>query len=352
MSKIPKSLAGARSARDVAATLNAGFTSCRELCGFGIELSQAINEGALVGPHIYSASSFISPTAGHADAHGVPIDHFNHSNASGGSFCLADGVPECLRAVRLQLRKGAKVIKICCSGGVASEEDNPEHQQFSDEEIKAIVEEATRAGRLVAAHCHGKSGIMAALRNGVATIEHGTYLDDEAIGLMVQQGAILVATRTIIEAGLELAKAWSPKSLAKLQAAAPVHKTAYSKAISAGVTIALGSDLGVSYQENGKGGTLLDHGRNGLELRHAVEAGMTPLQAIEAATANGPLTLGPQAPLSGQLREGYDADFIALSANPLEDIEVLVNPKNITHVWKSGKQFKAPGQPIGYPGLP
>lgn len=351
MYKIPKSLAGARSARDIAATLNAGFTSCRELCGFGIELAQAVNEGALVGPHIYSASSFISPTAGHADAHGVPIDHFTHSNATGGSFCLADGVPECLKAVRLQLRKGAHVIKICCSGGIASEKDSLDDQKFSDEEVKAIVDEAARAGRIVAAHCHGKVGIMAALRNGVRTIEHGTYLDDEAIDLMLKNKAILVATRTIIQAGLEMAKAFSSTSMAKLEAAAPVHKTAYSQAIAAGVTVALGSDLGVSYQENGKGGTLLDHGRNGLELLYAVEAGMTALQAIEAATANGPLTLGPQAPMSGQLKEGYDADFIALSANPLDDIAVFTDTKNITHVWKSGKLFKAPGMPIAYPGL-
>jgi imidazolonepropionase-like amidohydrolase len=349
MYQIPKALAGARSARDVAATLDAGFTSCREMCGFGLQLAQAIKEGALVGPNIYSAGSFISPTAGHADAHGVHIDHFTHSNCNGGSFQLCDGVDECLKGVRLQLRKGAKVIKICASGGIASEEDNPEHQQFSDEEISAIVGEATRSGRLVAAHCHGKVGIMAALRAGVSTIEHGTYLDEESIQIMMKQGAILVATRAIIEAGLELSKAWSAKSLAKLQHAAPAHKKAYAMAVKAGVTIALGSDLGISYK--GNGGTLLDHGRNGLELRYAVQAGMTPLEAIEAATANGPLTLGPQAPLSGQLKEGYDADFIALSRNPLEDIEVFSESKNITHVWRAGKVYKEPGKAVGFPDL-
>lgn len=169
----PQALAGARSARDVAATLRAGFTSVRELAGYGVELSQAIDEGTLIGPRIYSAVALLSQTAGHGDAHGTPLESFKDACNHGLPLCICDGVDECLKAVRFQIRRGARVIKVCARGGVTSEIDNPQHQQFSDLELKTIVEEAARADRIVAAHCHGKKGIMAALRAGCQTIEHG-----------------------------------------------------------------------------------------------------------------------------------------------------------------------------------
>lgn len=268
--------------------------------------------------------------------------------AHGFLFHTADGVPECLKAVRTQLRKGAKLIKLCASGGINSELDDPHHQEFSDEELKAIVDEARRADRIVAAHCHGKAGIMAALRAGCKTIEHGSFLDDEAIQAMLDADAILVPTRSILQSGLATVSNWTEKSYKKLQATAGAHLESYRKAIKAGVRISSGSDLGPS-----RSGTLLSHGKEGMELKYAVEAGMSALQAIEAATAAGPDTLGPQAPLSGQLKTGYDADFLALNSDPLADIDIFTKPENITHIWQSGKLVKSPeaGSKWAYPGL-
>jgi imidazolonepropionase-like amidohydrolase len=339
--RVPLVLAGARGARDVLVTLRAGFTSVRELAGYGIDLSKAIAEGSLVGPNIYSSSCAISQTGGHGDAHGTRLDDLLNAIHCGSNFCLCDGVDECMKAVRLQLRKGASVIKVCASGGVTSELDNPIDQQFSNAELKAMVEEANRAQRIVAAHCHGKAGIMASLNAGCQTIEHGTYLDDEAMELMKKKGAMLIATRTIVDGGMKLIDHFPPASQAKMRAVYEVHRKAYKMAVKAGVRIALGTDLGSSIP-----GSILSHGKNGQELRFAVEAGMTPLEAIEAATANAPSTLGPQAPLSGQLKEGYDADLIALSSNPLDDIDIFSDAENVTHVWKGGVLFKSPDLPV------
>lgn len=335
--KVPPALAGARAARDIAEVLNAGFTSVRELGGYGYLLATAVQEGTLLGPNIYSAISPISQTGGHADGHGTPHHQLQDAIMHGLPLYTCDGVSECLKAVRMQLRRGAKVIKVCASGGVASEFDDPHNQEFSDEELKAIVDEAHRAKRAVAAHCHGKAGVDAALRAGCTTIEHGTHMDQESIDLMLEKGAILCPTRTIVEAGLEMRDAWTEASYAKLQKTAIAHQDTYKRAISAGVKIVLGSDIVISVPNSP-----LEQGRNGMELKYAVEAGLTPLQAIEAATSRAPLTLGPQAPLSGQLKQGYDADIIALCLDPLQDIEVVTKPANITHIWKAGKLVKSP----------
>jgi len=335
-----QALVGARSARDVMLLLNAGFTSIREMGGFGLSLDQAITEGSVPGPKIYSSKSIISPTGGHADAHDMPIDWCKDACSRGGPMYTADGVPECIKAVRMQLRAGASVIKICASGGVGSIRDSPLDQEFSDEEIKAMVDEAARAERIVGAHCHGKAGILAALRNGVKTIEHGSYIDEECCDLMKEKDAILVATRLIVEDGLRLGKdMFDPVSYEKLLVVAKAQWQAYQIAIKNGIKIAIGTDTGISVP----GG--ISQGRNALELGLAVKAGMTPLQAIESCCANGPLTLGPMAPKAGQLKEGYDADFIAVSKNPLDDIAML-KPENVTHVWKQGVCYKSPGHPV------
>ncbi|KAK6381523.1 hypothetical protein LTS17_004581 [Exophiala oligosperma] len=335
-------LAGARSAHDASRTLDAGFTSVREMAGYGLELSKAIEEGLIVGPRIYSSHAALSITGGHVDPAHIPIETLEREICHGLFFALADGVDGCTKAVRLQVRRGAHLIKVCASGGITSRFDNPEHAQFSDAELKAVVEEARRSDRIVAAHCHGLAGIMAALRAGCHTIEHGTYLDDGALGLMKDQGAILVPTRTVFEAVSASPESMEPESYTKLSRLVDAHQAAYKKAVASGVKIALGSDIGLSSR-----GTGFTHGDNGKELVCAVEAGLTPLQAIEAATAMGPQTLGPTyAPLSGQLKEGYDADLIVLSGNPLEDINVFADPRNITHVWKGGTLFKAPGMPV------
>ncbi|KAI4158469.1 MAG: hypothetical protein LQ342_007389 [Letrouitia transgressa] len=339
---VPPVVAGARSAKDLAATLSAGYTSVREMAGYGVELSQVISEGWLPGPHIYSAVSILSQTAGHGDAHGMTLEQLHDKSRHGLPFQLCDGIPECIKAVRIQIRRGARVIKVAASGGVSSLIDDPQMQQFSDEELAAIVGEATRCGRVVAAHCHGKNGIMAALRAGCHTIEHGSYLDQEAIELMRKKNAMLIPTRSIIEFGVQHPEAYSKQIYAKLVKVSEAHKKSYKLAVESGIRIALGTDLGVSSPT-----IKFNHGMNGTECGYAVEAGMSRLQTIEAATANAPDTLGSQAPKSGQLRTGYDADFIALSENPLVNIDAIGNPEKVTHVWKSGQLYKSPTKAIG-----
>lgn len=328
----PLAAMAARAAADATATLDGGVTSVREVGGLGIDFARAIDGGTLHGPSIYGAGRILSATGGHADAHAYPLDLVESAPGWLGELC--DGVPACLRAVRKQLRRGAKVIKICASGGVMSEIDHPIHQQFSGEELRAIVAEAARAERSVAAHCHGKPGIMAALEAGCLTIEHGSYLDEEAADLMKQKDAILVPTRFVLSELQGMADVLPPYAYEKGLAVAERHEQALSIAVDAGVTMAMGTDI---FMGDG-------YGRNGREVRHLIEAGLTPLQAVESATATGPLTLGRQAPRSGQLRKGFDADLIALDGDPLEDLGVWGDPARITHVWKRGVAVKLPGR--------
>jgi imidazolonepropionase-like amidohydrolase len=230
------------------------------------------------------------------------------------------------------LRLGAKVIKVHASGGVMSELDDPQLPQFSKAELEAIVDEATRMERLVGAHCHGKRGIMAALDAGIKTIEHGTYLDEEAADAMIENEAILVPTRWIVEYLMaEGVKNGMPEyARIKGEVASQHHAGAVATAVEKGVKIALGTDIWATGL----------WGRNGEELAYLVQAGLTPLQAIETATANGPDTLGPQAPKSGQLVEGFDADVICVNGDPTTDVTILANPENVTHVFKGGVRYK------------
>lgn len=329
---VPVARRAARSVRDLRAMLDAGITSVREVGGLGIDLRNVVAEGAAAGPSIYAAGQVLSPTGGHTDVHGYPWEWLA-TGAIGRVGIQCDGVAQCLRAVRLQLRAGADMIKVCASGGVLSELDHPIHQQFSREELSAIVDEAGRAERAVAAHCHGKPGIMAAVEAGVTTIEHGSYLDEEAAQAMREQGAILVPTRFIVDVLLGLRERLPDYSVRKLESLADRHLEAIQIAIDANVTIAMGTDSVFSG---------LHYGLLSREILLLVEAGMTPLAAIEAATATGPRTLGPRAPRSGLLTEGYAADVIALDADPVDDLTVWGNPDRVTHVWKAGEPVKEP----------
>lgn len=330
----PLALRGARGARDLRAAIDAGFTSVREVGGLGVYLARAVAEGTLDGPTVYGASQILSATGGHGDLHSYPLEWMG-GHAITGMGRLCDGPDECAKAVREQLRQNAKVIKVCASGGVLSEVDHPIHQQFTLAELRTVVEVAGLAERIVAAHCHGKPGIIAALTAGVRTIEHGTYLDDECCDAMLETDAVLVPTRTIVADILAHPESVPAYAYAKLEALADLQAEAIARAYSRGVTIAVGTDIGVS-----RSGAPTSWGTNGAELVHLVSLGMTPLEAIEAATATAPATLGPQAPLSGQLRAGYDADVITLSADPLDDIGVLADPASITGVWTAGRQVK------------
>ena len=326
----PEARMAARAAGDLHRTLMGGVTSAREVGGYGLDIQPAIGAGQVSGPTVYGAGRVLSTTGGHADIHAVPLDVI-HQVPSLGILC--DGVPEVLRAVRTNLRKNAKVIKVCASGGVMSEVDHPIHQQFSDEELRAIVDEAARAERVVAAHCHGKPGIMAALRAGVKTIEHGSFLDEESADLMLETGAVYVPTRFVVEELLGQVDRLPRYAYEKGLMVADAQAAAMKLAVAKGIPMAMGTDIFVSGEM---------YGKNGYEIKLLQDAGMTALEAIEAATANGPLTLGPQAPQSGQLVEGYDADMIALDFNPLDDASGWGDPDRVTHVWKSGRPVKEP----------
>ncbi|KAL9620184.1 MAG: hypothetical protein Q9160_005299 [Pyrenula sp. 1 TL-2023] len=342
----------ARSAQDV---LFAGFTSVRDVGGYAPEIDTVFKDpkSGLIGPSLYGAGAAISQTAGHGDQFELPLGwvwggmSVNDTGTMPGlqPVMLADGVEECRKAIRMQIRRGAKCIKILASGGVLSRDDDPEYAQFSPEELDVMVKEAARMERLLAAHVHGKAGIMAALRAGVHTMEHGTGLDEEAIELMKEKGAMLVATRTIVSQGNDnLDELPNEETKRKMRWANERHKKAYALAVKSGVKCALGTDIGVSQP-----GAPISHGMNGEELSHAVEAGMTPMQAIEAATANGPETLNREgaghgmAPLSGQLRVGWDADLIALEEDPVKDVGLFKDPANVKWVWKAGRLVKGPG---------
>jgi imidazolonepropionase-like amidohydrolase len=320
---------------DVNEVIRSGFTSVRDVGGFGLYLDKAISEGVIQGPRIYGAGKVLSTTGGHADIHGINLDVYSLLDSVSENILgeLADGVPECYRAVRKQLRNGAQIIKYCASGGVMSELDHPIHQQFSNEEQRAIVEEATRAEVAVAAHCHGAPGIRAALEAGVTTIEHGTYLNEELADLMIETDTILVPTRYVIEklmVGAE--KMGVPEySMNKLRNMYDQHFEAMKIAISKGVKIAVGTDMFTSGPDG-----IFRFGDNALELKYLVKAGMTPMDAIVAATCYGALTVGIKAQTSGLLQTGFDADLLTLSMNPLDDIDVLTRRENITHVIKQG----------------
>ena len=334
----PAPLRAARTTADARAALDAGVTSVREVGGLGIHLARAVDEGSIAGPHIYAAGAVLSATGGHADLHAFPAEWVADFGHRGGELRVCDGPSDCARAAREQLRLNAKVIKVCASGGVLTEVDDPHHQLFTAQELRTIVETAALSQRAVAAHCHGKAGIMAALEAGALTIEHGTYLDAECCVAMKEMGAILVPTRLVVEA-LRHHDSIPDYARTKIRYVAEQHRESVSLAHEYGITIAMGTDIALTCGT----GEECSWGHHGQELAHMVEAGLSPLEAIRSATAHGPLTLGPQAPRSGKLETGHDADVITLDADPLADIGVLGDPRRVTEVWSRGRRMKGRG---------
>jgi imidazolonepropionase-like amidohydrolase len=332
--------AGARLARGCWEAIQRGYTSLRDVAGLGCEVSRAINDGTIVGPNVYSSGACLSQTAGHGDIFPLPagdvllnlgVSTVTPGHFGTGACIIVDGVDECRRAVRLQIRRGASCIKVLASGGVMSRDDNPLYAQFSQPELECIVEEAARQGRVVAAHVHGKPGIIAAVKAGVTTVEHVSFADQECVDLIKAKGVIYVATRNVIELLLSTGGEGLPKqNWEKAKLCATNHLHAYKLAIAAGITFALGTDTPPGFNM-------------ALELQYAVEAGLSNLEAIRAATANGPLSVGLQAPKTGQLKPGYDADVLGLTENPVEDVKILQEKDNVKWVWKGGKLFKGPG---------
>ena len=315
------------------ATLLAGFTTVRELGNDprGIRaLRDAIDRGDVEGPTIINAGAPISVTGGHGDPLNGLAEPFAHAVAETVEN-TCDGPADCTRATRRQVGLGAQVIKITATGGVLSNVSGGLGRAFTIEEMKAIVETAHGLGRKVAAHSHAADGTKGALIAGVDSIEHGSFLDDEAIALFKKTGAYLVPTELAPVAALAQARAGAlpPATIPKAEAAAAAMVESHRKAYRAGVKFAFGTDTGVS-----------KHGRNAEEFALLVDQiGMTPAVAIRTATVDAAELLG-QAGTLGTLEPGKAADIIAVTGSPLDDVRRL---EKVDFVMKRGKVAKGPG---------
>lgn len=298
------------------ATLLAGFTTVRDVGGtFAIRsLRDAIADGRVSGPRIVAANHAIGITGGHCDdTNGLRPDVFGGPPDFRAG--IADGPDEVRKAVRHQIKLGADVIKVCATGGVLSSGDGAGDSQLTVAELTAIVEEAGRAGRKVAAHAHGTEGIKDAVRAGVHSIEHGSLLDAEAIALMKKKGTFLVPTvyvGRVIEQAADGGKL-APDSAAKARFIAPRMRDSFARAVKAGVKIAFGTDAGV-----------FPHGDNAREFSVMVDLGMAPKDAIVAATRSAAELLGLRD--LGQVKPGFIADLVVVDGDPLADIRVLERP--------------------------
>jgi imidazolonepropionase-like amidohydrolase len=317
---IDEALRGARNARR---TLLAGFTTVRNVGSGGfsdVALGRAIDNGLLDGPRIVPAAHAIGTTGGHCDVTGLAPGVMVTGYREG----IADGKDEILKAARYQIKHGARVIKTCATAGVLSFEASVGAQQYSEEELRVIVEETHRRGLKAAAHAHGPEGIIAAVRAGIDSIEHGSMIDDEGIRLMVERGTHLVPNAYLVEAFDTTIL--PPPIRAKAEWLMPIEKANIRKAVKAGVKIAFGTDAAV-----------IPHGDNGKEFAALVERGMTPLGAVQAATINAIDLLGVDD--RGVLEAGRLADIIAVPGNPLEDVRVL---EEMRFVMKGGQVYKQP----------
>ena len=312
-------------------TLLAGFTTVRNLGlmvktgGYllDVDLGRAIDQGWMPGPRVVSAGHAITPTGGHLEAtmfQRLAPDIMPLSVEEG----VANGVPEVRKAVRYQLKYGAGVIKISASGGVMSHSTAAGAQQYSDDELAAIVDEAHRAGLKVAAHAHGDAGIRACIRAGVDCIEHGSLASDDTIQMMVDHGTFLVPTSYLSE-GLDISKA-APELQKKAADIFPRARQMLTKAIAAGVKIACGTDA-----------PAIPHGENAKELWAMVDRGMTPMQAIRAATVMGAELVGVAD--RGRLAPGLLADVVGVPGDPSRDITLT---QDVRFVMKDGQVYKSP----------
>jgi imidazolonepropionase-like amidohydrolase len=310
-------------------TLRAGFTTVRNLGLFvktggyllDVALSEAVEAGWVEGPRIVPAGHAICPTGGHLDpsAQSGLAPHLMPLSVAEG---IADGVDEVRRAVRYQIKHGARLIKCCASGGVIASRGPSGAQQYSTEELAAIADEAHRRGLRVAAHCHGDEAVNAALDAGIDCIEHGFMITDDTIQRLVDTGTFLVSTNALTE-NWDVSR--HPKEMqAKAADVFPKAKESLSKAIEAGVKIANGSDAPAIW-----------HGKNADELVVLVQRGMTPLQAIRAATTVSAELI--EAPDLGRIAPGMRADLIGVPGDPLTDITVT---RQVRFVMKDGTVFE------------
>ena len=309
-------------------TLDAGFTTIRNLGADGgadVALKRAINEGVVPGPRMWTARNTLSITGGHGDQGGLRHDLTAAPTFEEG---IVDSPDEAAKAVRYQHKYGADLIKFTSTGGVLSINDSGDAQQFSDEEMRTIVETAHLLGIKVAAHAHGKKGLEAAIRAGVDSIEHGTYLDEQTIALFKQHGTYYVPTVLAGKTVEELAKkpgALHPSVREKAARIGPLIQGAFARAWKGGVKIAFGTDSGVSA-----------HGENAREFGYMVEAGMPAIEAILSATRAAADLLGASEAV-GSVQKGRFADLIAVDGDPLRDISEL---RRVRFVMKGGVVYK------------
>jgi imidazolonepropionase-like amidohydrolase len=315
-------------------TLMAGFTTVRDV-GAGsfvdVSLRDAINAGTISGPRMFVATQMIGITGGHGDVGGVREDLLPEPDYRKG---IINSPEDGVRAVRYNAKYGADLIKISATGGVLSLSDAGLEQHLTFEEMKAIIDAAHLLGLKVAAHAHGAAGIKAALRAGIDSIEHGSFLDDEAITLFKEYGAYLVPTiiaGKTVESAARVPGFFPPRIAEKALKAGPLIQNAFGKAYRAGVKIAFGTDAGV-----------YPHGQNAREFEYMVEAGMPPVEAILAATRNAADLLGQSASI-GSIQAGRFADLVAVQGDPTRDIKLLAS---ISFVMKSGVVYKRDGKPV------
>ena len=319
---IPRAtLTGARNAR---VTLEAGFTTVRNVGAEGytdVALRDAINAGDVPGPRMLVSGPALGITGGHCDNNLLPYE-YHHTDEG-----VADGVEQVQKKVREVIKYGADVVKICATGGVLSKGDNPQAAQYTLEEMKAIVADAHRLGRKVAAHAHGAQGIRWAAEAGVDSIEHGSYINDDAIAVMKQHGTYLVPTLYLGDWFLENAERLHIPDflLVKAKEVMPAARRNVAHAFSSGVKVAFGTDAAV-----------YPHGLNAHEFAVMVKLGLTPLSAIQAATVNAADLLG-WSDRVGSLEPGNYADLIAVEGDPTKDVTTL---ERVKFVMKGGEVVK------------
>ena len=307
-------------------TLEAGITSVRDLGApdyVDVALAAAIDEGVVEGPRMQPATLGVGATGGHFDPTSGLSAHLTIINEPAG---IADGVDKIRELVRTEVKHGAQVIKMAATAGVLSEEEAVGTPQYSQEEMNAIVEEARRWGRKVAAHAHGADGIRMATRAGVASIEHGTFIDEEGLKLMKERGTYLVPQLFSPEILHQLEAAGMPEVvLRKARDAFDAQLSGFRRALKSGVKIAFGTDAGV-----------YPHGQNPRQLARMVAAGMAPLEALRSATLNAADLLG-WSDRVGALKPGLYADLIAVPGDPLADMTVV---EHVSFVMKGGVVVK------------